>query len=494
MKVLFVLPDMIKVESIGVTLLSACLKKENHVTKLAYYNHPEFLSIVRSFSPDIIAYSITTGMHYAVIKKNLELKETIGNFFSIFGGPHATFYPQIIEEYEGIDAVCIGEGERAFISLANGLQNGDDITKIKNLWVRTKEQIVRNPVGELVFNLDELPFYDRQIFQEADPTLRKSSTRFIMVSRGCPYSCTYCFNKRYKEIYKGRGKMLRIMSVPRAIAEFKHILNEAPHVNFIELHDDIFPYFHEDTFDEFYQLYRKEIGIKFSCYLPLKGRNFDSIKRLKDMGCFHVGIGIETANEDYRRDILKRPKYSNQDVLETVQLCKKAGIKVYTTNLFGLPMGKSLENDINTLKLNMEMKPDLALSYLLYPYPGTEISKYATEKGYYSEDTELTFNTKADSPLTFKNESKLIIEKNALMFGILVDLPLLMRFHKFLLMLPKRFWEILYFIHRGYKQRVTLNANYSLKELITNAFTLFSYLKYIKLEKKIAGSQDSSKR
>jgi radical SAM superfamily enzyme YgiQ (UPF0313 family) len=451
------------------------------------------LDIVRAFSPDIIAYSITTGMHYTVIKKNLELKEKFGNFFSIFGGPHATFHPEVIEENEGIDAVCIGEGEKAIVALANRLQNDDDVSDIGNLWVKTQNGIVKNPVGELIQNLDELPFYDRQIFQEVDATLRRSSTRFVMVSCGCPYSCTYCFNRQYKEIYKGKGRMLRAMSVPRAIEEFKHILNEASHVNFIELHDDIFPYFKKDAFDEFCELYRKEVGLKFSSYLPPGGTDLNSIKRLRAVGCYYVGIGIESSNEAYRRDILKRPRYTNDNILETSRLCREAGLKFYTTNLVGLPIKNPLENDIDTLKLNIKVKPTLALSYILYPYPGTEISQYAIANGYYNQDAELTFNNKADSPLVFKDGNKLHIEKNALMFGIIVDFPFLLHIHRFLLRLPKKFWEIIYFVHRGYKWRVTLNANYSLKELAANVVTLFSYLKYIKAEKDIGSSQKSSK-
>jgi hypothetical protein len=139
------------------------------------------------------------------------------------------------------------------------------------------------------------------------------------------------------------------------------------------------------------------------------------------------------------------------------------------------------------------MKPTLALSYMLYPYPKTEISQFAIEKGFYRKDTEITFNTKADSPLMFKNENKLHIEKNALMFGIIVDFPFLLHLHGFLLRLPKKFWEILYFVHRGYKWRVTLNANYSLKELASNVVTFFSYLKYIKAEKDIGGTQFNAK-
>ena len=99
---------------------------------------------------------------------------------------------------------------------------------------------------------------------------------------------------------------------------------------------------------------------------------------------------------------------------------------------------------------------------------------------------------KADS-LVFKNENKLHIEKNALMFGIIVDIPFLLHIHRFLLMLPKKIWEILYFMHRGYKWRVTLNANHSLNELMCDVVTFFSYLKYIKTEKEAGGTQFNSK-
>ncbi|GAF93078.1 unnamed protein product, partial [marine sediment metagenome] len=68
-----------------------------------------------------------------------ELKKKF-KFFSIFGGPHCTFFPEFIHE-ESVDAICRGEGEFPFLELANNLEKKKDITKIKNLWLKVDGKI-----------------------------------------------------------------------------------------------------------------------------------------------------------------------------------------------------------------------------------------------------------------------------------------------------------------------------------------------------------------
>ncbi len=472
---------MIKAENLSIEILSACLKTEGHSTKLEYSNKPDFFDKVKSYSPDIIAYSITTGMHYGMLQVNKRLKEQFSNFIGIFGGPHATFHPEIIDEHEGVDIVCVGEGEGALVELANALRDGLDYSGINNLWVRTKTGVNRNPLRDAV-SIDTLPYYDRSIYLDADPVMKESTSRIMMASRGCPYSCTYCFNRTYKAMYKGRGKILRLMPIPRAIEELKHLLNAAPNTTFIEFLDDIFPYADKNDFDEFHELYKKEIGLSFATFLPPKHRDFDFIKKLKEAGCRYVGVGFECGDQNIRRDILKRPNYTNEDIINTLHACNKVGLKSFTTNLVGLPVENSLRNDLNTLKVNIVAKPTIALSYMTYPYPGTELARIAVEKGFISKDKEININNKADSPFDF-GADQLAIEKTALMFGIIVEFPILLHIHGLLLLLPKSLWNFLYLAHRGYKYRISFNADYSIKNLINNIKTLINYLKYVKIEK-----------
>ena len=81
-----------------------------------------------------------------------------------------------------------------------------DISQIKNIWVKNGESIIKNSVRPLIQNLDDIPFPDRDIIYEQDTYLRESKIKRFLSNRGCPYKCTYCFNRAYNEIYKEKKK------------------------------------------------------------------------------------------------------------------------------------------------------------------------------------------------------------------------------------------------------------------------------------------------
>lgn len=78
-------------------------------------------------------------MQQKFIKFNQALKEKI-KFYSILGGPHSTFFPEIIEE-DGVDAVCIGEGENALLNFIQFVERYKDLPeKIPNFWIKKNTQ------------------------------------------------------------------------------------------------------------------------------------------------------------------------------------------------------------------------------------------------------------------------------------------------------------------------------------------------------------------
>ena len=60
----------------------------------------------------------------------------------------------------GSDTTWVGEGEVAAIDLCTALDNGDDTTKIPNIWANLKGQVHQNPPRPLIQNLDWLPYPD----------------------------------------------------------------------------------------------------------------------------------------------------------------------------------------------------------------------------------------------------------------------------------------------------------------------------------------------
>ena len=146
-KILFIVNDFL-FEPLGIMSLIAVLKENNHIVELlkinakykeygAATNEEEMFEFVENFFPDIILYSITTGIHKHYLAINKSLKQKF-NFLSVFGGMHVSFFPDFIYE-DGVDVICRGEGEYALLELADNLEKNKSINKIYNLWAKDKK-------------------------------------------------------------------------------------------------------------------------------------------------------------------------------------------------------------------------------------------------------------------------------------------------------------------------------------------------------------------
>ena len=163
----------------------------------------EIVERIKEYKPDVLAYSVMTGEHIYHIELNQMVKSHYNNAFSVFGGPHPTYCPEMIEK-DGIDAICRGEGEIYFPELVEKLEKGQDFYDIKNFWFKKKDgSIVKNKMGKLVPELDANPEPDRKLMYDADKALRVRGTKLFMATRGCPYQCKYCFNNAYNALTKG---------------------------------------------------------------------------------------------------------------------------------------------------------------------------------------------------------------------------------------------------------------------------------------------------
>ena len=100
---------------LGIAYLTAVLRREGWDVSIfeIYHNEKRIINRLRRLKPEIVGYSVLTGMQHGYLEFNSELKKHL-TFTSIFGGPHPTFFPEMIEG-ESVDAVCIGEAEEALI-------------------------------------------------------------------------------------------------------------------------------------------------------------------------------------------------------------------------------------------------------------------------------------------------------------------------------------------------------------------------------------------
>jgi len=180
MKVLFITRPYL-IDPLGLALLSASLKKAGHETFLELHEDGKdfaLLNKVIKIQPDILAYSVYTGAHDYYVKLNKMIREqTKLKVVSVFGGPHCTYFEDI-KDNEYVDVVMQGECDLTFPQLLEDLDTYKFPVVIK---------ADMNPQ-----DLDALPLPDRSLIYKFERN-RNNPIKNIMTSRGCPFSCPYCF-------------------------------------------------------------------------------------------------------------------------------------------------------------------------------------------------------------------------------------------------------------------------------------------------------------
>jgi radical SAM superfamily enzyme YgiQ (UPF0313 family) len=459
MNVLFVVHDCLTMP-LGIGYLAAVAKQAGHTVRLGVLLHDDIVSIARSFSADIVGFTATTGFHRKYLELARALKRSDPERLVVMGGPHPTFFPEVLEENDSVDAICRGEGEEAFVEFLDALDRSADHTRIRNFWVRSSgSTIVRNDLRPWIKNLDTLPFPDRSLYAPYGSVMT-FKTPFVMAGRGCPYRCSYCFNHAYNKLYDFETRVVRRRSVDNVIEELLELQRTYP-VELVVFQDDIF-ILDDDWILEFARKYRDEIGLPFHCHFRANLVTQSTVHALADAGCISIKMAIESADEHIRNDVLKRGM-STEQILQAAHLVKEAGIVLVTQNILGNP-GETIDQAFATLDLNLRCKPSYAFATLLQPYPRTEIGEFARAKGLLEAghgalDHESFFDR---SILSIDHRGRM--ERIRMLFPLAVEWPLIRRLLPFLSRLPlnplyaaaDKLWKGYAVKHREMPYRLTL--------------------------------------
>ncbi len=168
------------------------------------------INITNKIKPDIIAMSVRSPF-FEIAKEITQLLKKETGKMMVWGGIHPTILPN--ESIKHADIICIGEGEEAFLELVQNLETNKDISKIKNIWIRTNGKIIKNGIRPLLENLDKIPlpeysnggkyYINLDTITSKDPYLDYNKY-YPMAGRGCPFSCTFCINSYLNKLFKSK--------------------------------------------------------------------------------------------------------------------------------------------------------------------------------------------------------------------------------------------------------------------------------------------------
>ncbi len=295
----------------------------------------------------------------------------VNSFITIVGGPDGSCDPQFYIDH-GADMVVIGEGEE---TLAEILEEFRQPTK--NLF-----QIPGVYMGKLkpftprafIPNLNILPFPARELvhFSQYFHTWKlhhKKTSMSIIISRGCPYHCNWCS----KPVF---GSQVR-RRTPENVVQELTLMRDIYHPDQIWFADDIFPT-ESNWLMEFHARVIKNIPIiPFECLLRVDLVTIQTLKLLKESGCFRVHFGAESGSRRVLR--LMNKKIRPVQILRAARDTHLVGLEVGFFIMLGYP-GETI-NDIElTRKLIRAASPDHISLKIAKPIKGTVFYDYVAQK------------------------------------------------------------------------------------------------------------------
>ncbi len=450
MRILFIV-EKIEFEPLGILLLSSLLKRAGHDVRLVIASDEDPLTVARRFQPRLVGYTAFTGTQHFYLKVNRRIKEEVPGVFSAFGGPHPTFFPELVEEV-GVDGVCLGEGEDALLDLVAALDAGADYTGIPNWWFKADGRIVRNEVRPLIADLDALPFLDRALLYDIHPLSRHARNRPMTMGRGCPFNCSYCFNHSYFALYKDKGQRIRQRSVDNLIEEYVQLQRQYP-FSFVIFTDDTF-IVSQDWLREFADKWPAAGGVPFHAQVRANLVDEEIAGLLVRAGCQAVGMGVESGNDRLRNEVLNR-NLSREQIVRAAEVLRRHKLALITTTMLGLPTG-SLATDFESLELNVACRPAYAATYLYQPYPRTRLGEFTRSEGLLEGSfDDIIPSAVQKSVLKFASpQEKHRIEHLQNWFAIGVEWPWLLPLIRQIIRLPKNplSW-LAYKLWKGYALR-----------------------------------------
>ena len=373
--------------------------KERNVVIKNTDMYEDFFIKVAQMEPDLIAASIVEDTYPIFLKFMDVIKDK--KIPTVVGGPFPTNAPEIASLSESIDFMCKGDGEEAMLDLCNALDQDREPTKIPNLIIKKNGAVSeQNPVRKAQ-DLNEFPIQDLTIF---DPNslfrpMMGNIYRFAPLEpqRGCPYLCTFCNSPENNTIYADddAGNFLRDRSIENLHEEIDHLIKNFG-IEYFFMVTDTFLAMSNKRFDAFCEMYS---NFKLPFYMNTRPETITKYraKKLKEINCDRVNIGVEHGNEKFRSEVIKRD-CSNDVIVRAFEIMHDAGISTALNNIIGYP-DETRELVFDTIELSRKIKSDGINAYIFSPYKGTQLRNLCEQKGYVDSKTLSQHGIK-DSVLT----------------------------------------------------------------------------------------------
>lgn len=288
-------------DNLALGYLTSSARQAGYTVKIIHAEHNKYSStdvqqLVEKYSPQVIGISLTAQRAYPVVKEYVTKIKSISQAPIYLGGIFPSIaYELIMKECYGVDAICLGEGEKFIVDYLNSIVKKDgDYRNIAGIVYRDElGNICVNGNKNIIDNLDELPLPAKDFFDDMKKEIDSGFYyAHISAGRGCYANCSFCSMSCLTDKHDRR-----VRSPKNVVDEIKY-LQETYGINCFYFVDELFI---DKTnlqwiYDFCDEMKKQDVKILFHAEARVDSINEPVIKALKEVGLDNLFIGFESAN------------------------------------------------------------------------------------------------------------------------------------------------------------------------------------------------------
>jgi anaerobic magnesium-protoporphyrin IX monomethyl ester cyclase len=364
--------------------IASLLRRNEHEVSLIEangenINYPAFEKMLSEMDYEAIIFRFTSltfdsDMRVAAISKKYFDAPTIGICLTL-----KSLAKTVLNEAKELDIYIRHNYEVVTPELVDKLSACEDISNVAGIAYRNGDEIKVNRDAHPIKNYDDIPLPAYDLLKSFDfyyPDTKHGQPFTIMyTSKGCSYSCIYCYVANSK--WNPR-------SAESVLEELRH-LKQNYNIKTVLFFDEIFTFDRKRVEKITQAMIDEKLNIKWYCNSRVDIIDMDILKKMNMAGCKAICMGIESGSEKILSGANKRT--SVEKSAKAIKMVKDAGIKVYCSFIFGLP-GEDRNTVKETIDFIKRTRPNGFEINVAAPYPGTKLYDIALEKGWITKQTD----------------------------------------------------------------------------------------------------------
>ncbi len=380
----------------GLMLLSAILSEAGFRVAIRdvlrfEQDMPRVLRQIKREQPVFVGLSVMTPQIPEALRVSRAVKKAEASIPIVWGGAHATLFPESTLRNSPVDITVINEATRHIVDLARQLQNRGSLENVPGIAFKKNGHISCSGQS-LPDNIQQCPHLNFTALEDVDSycvdnsfatrmveNTKRARTFPVVSGLGCCYRCSFCINVALKRRYRFRDAQ-------NLIDEIKRLQRDHDADTFVFQDEDFFV--SKKRLFEFLDLVEKEkLNFRWRTwgranYFSEDYLSRSTVQRLDQCGLREIAIGAESGSQKILDDISKG--ITVEQIIKSAEYMYGTNIVPRYSFMYGFP-NETREDLIMTFDLAIRLiminpKSNIGGPYFLRLYPGSPLFEKVTKK------------------------------------------------------------------------------------------------------------------